>query len=132
MTMKTRSRSRGAVAVEFAVVLPVLAAIALGLIDYGWFFYCDLVATNAAREGARAGVSVMNGSVSKADSAARSYLSQAGIGSLSANVVVTPGQYTIDAPTTISVDITLSVTPIIGFVPTPANAVAHARMMGFP
>jgi Flp pilus assembly protein TadG len=45
---------RGAAAVEFALLLPVFMLMLLGMIDYGWYFYVDLAATNAAREGARA------------------------------------------------------------------------------
>ncbi len=49
-----RHRQRGVAAIEFGLVLPILCALIFGLIDYGWWFTIDLVATNAAREGARA------------------------------------------------------------------------------
>jgi len=48
-------RQRGAAAVEFALVLPLLLTLVMGTIDWGWFFYIDQLCTNAAREGARAG-----------------------------------------------------------------------------
>lgn len=48
-------RQRGAAAVEFALVLPILMTVLMGAIDWGWFFYIDQLVTNAAREGARAG-----------------------------------------------------------------------------
>jgi Flp pilus assembly protein TadG len=51
----TRSRQRGAAAVEFALVLPIFLTLVLGAIDWGWFFFIDQVVTNCAREGARAG-----------------------------------------------------------------------------
>ena len=46
----------GAVAVEFAVLLPVLVAILFGIIDFGDLFMKDHLITNASREGARYGV----------------------------------------------------------------------------
>jgi Flp pilus assembly protein TadG len=48
-------RQRGAVAVEFALVLPLLMLLVLAGIDWGYFFFVSQVAANAAREGARAG-----------------------------------------------------------------------------
>ncbi|WP_429886081.1 TadE/TadG family type IV pilus assembly protein [Geoalkalibacter halelectricus] len=47
---------RGAAAVEFAVVLPLLLLILLGIIEYGLIFYNKQVLTNASREGARFGI----------------------------------------------------------------------------
>jgi hypothetical protein len=50
-----RRRERGAVAVEFALVLPILLLLVLGGIDWGYFFFAGEVAANAAREAARTG-----------------------------------------------------------------------------
>ncbi|MCK5219206.1 pilus assembly protein, partial [bacterium] len=44
---------RGAAAVEFAIVLPLLALILFGTIDFALLFYNKQVLTNASREGAR-------------------------------------------------------------------------------
>lgn len=44
---------RGAVAVEFAIVLLVVLIILFGTIEFGWAFFTKAVVTNAAREGAR-------------------------------------------------------------------------------
>lgn len=46
-------RQRGAAAVEFALVLPILLLILLGIIDFGLYFYNDLQLTHAARDAAR-------------------------------------------------------------------------------
>jgi Flp pilus assembly protein TadG len=55
-TFKTRLRSeRGAEVVEFALVLPMLLLLGLGIFDFGMLFQRYEVVTNAAREGARAG-----------------------------------------------------------------------------
>lgn len=46
----------GAAALEFVLVLPVLAALVFGIIEFGALFYNKQVLTNACREGARAGI----------------------------------------------------------------------------
>jgi Flp pilus assembly protein TadG len=53
-----RSRSRGAAAVEFALVAMPFFLLLFGMIDYGWYFFVDLVSTNAVREGARAATTI--------------------------------------------------------------------------
>jgi len=47
---------RGAVAAEFAIVLPVLLALVFGTIEFGMIMYGREVVTNATREGARYGI----------------------------------------------------------------------------
>jgi Flp pilus assembly protein TadG len=47
------SRDRGAVAVEFAILLPVLLLILFGIIDFGRALNAQIALTQAAREGAR-------------------------------------------------------------------------------
>jgi Flp pilus assembly protein TadG len=54
-TDDARNRQRGAFAVEFALVFPLLLTLVLGAIDWGWYFFIDQLVTNCAREGARAG-----------------------------------------------------------------------------
>ncbi len=46
----------GAAAVEFALVLPVLLLILLGILDFSLALYDKAIITNASREGARAGI----------------------------------------------------------------------------
>lgn len=46
-------RERGAAAVEFALVLPILIVILLGILDFGLYYYNDLQLTHAARDAAR-------------------------------------------------------------------------------
>ena len=48
--------TKGAVMVEFAVVILVFLLIVAGIMDLGHAFYMDQVITNASREGARYGV----------------------------------------------------------------------------
>ena len=64
MTMKTRhlikhtswKSQKGATAVEFAIVLPLLILMIFAMIEFGLFLFNRQVIANAAREGARYGV----------------------------------------------------------------------------
>jgi Flp pilus assembly protein TadG len=47
---------RGAVAVEFIILFPVLLLVLFAILDFGHAFYMKQMITNAAREGARYGV----------------------------------------------------------------------------
>ena len=51
-----RGDKRGASAVEFAIILPVLILFLFGIIEFSILFYDKAVITNASREGARAGI----------------------------------------------------------------------------
>ena len=50
-----RPCDRGAAAVEFALVLPVLLLVLFGMIDFGRALNAQIMVTQAAREGARLG-----------------------------------------------------------------------------
>lgn len=43
----------GAAAVEFALIVPILAALLLGIIQFGWYFFIANSTSSAAREAAR-------------------------------------------------------------------------------
>jgi Flp pilus assembly protein TadG len=47
---------KGAAAVEFAIILPLLVTLVFGIIDMGLLLYNKQIITNASREGARAGI----------------------------------------------------------------------------
>ena len=47
---------KGAAAVEFAIVLPLLVLLVFGIIESSLFLYDKAMITNASREGARAGI----------------------------------------------------------------------------
>jgi hypothetical protein len=51
---RIKTRRRGSTLVEFALIVPVLLAMLLGIIEFGWLAKNHLVLANAAREGARA------------------------------------------------------------------------------
>ena len=54
--MCTENREKGASAVEFALVLPVLMLVLFGIIEFGFIFFNKAIITNASREGARRGI----------------------------------------------------------------------------
>jgi Flp pilus assembly protein TadG len=51
-----RDREKGASAVEFAIVLPLLVLLVFGIMEAGWLFAQQVEVRNAAREGARLAV----------------------------------------------------------------------------
>ncbi|MBS0265744.1 MAG: pilus assembly protein [Planctomycetes bacterium] len=53
--MRRRNLRRGAAAIEFAIVLPVLLVALLGMTDFGRFSYTAVAVANAARSGAEYG-----------------------------------------------------------------------------
>jgi Flp pilus assembly pilin Flp len=63
-TKTSRSRELGVAAIEFALLMPFIAVIVLALVDYGYYFYIGLNATEAARTAgvqASATAGAMNG-----------------------------------------------------------------------
>ncbi|UKA61879.1 TadE/TadG family type IV pilus assembly protein [Arthrobacter sp. FW306-04-A] len=53
MFLKAKQKERGAVAVELAIVLPLLLLILIGIIEFGRVLNVQVSLTEAAREGAR-------------------------------------------------------------------------------
>ena len=123
----------GVSAVEFGLVLPLLLVLVLGIIDYGYVFFVDLTLTNAAREGARVGVTrdgtVVSGQsniVTAAETATQAYLDSAGI---SATIEVDPP--TTGDPTDDDVKVTVTIedfVPLVGFVPLPPSLSISSSM----
>lgn len=56
------TRDRGAAAVEFAIILPLLLILVAGIVDFGRLFYAEIIVSNAAREGVRMAAMGMEGS----------------------------------------------------------------------
>lgn len=122
-------REAGVSAVEFGLVLPVFLIVLLGIIDYGWVFYVKLNITNAAREGARVGVTKDTGAQAHDDAiaAANQFLVAAHVDAAAAAITSTDPE-TSTPPWTVQVDITYNFSPLVGFVPTPQTLNASAAM----
>lgn len=130
-----RREDRGAAAVEFALVLPVLCLIVLGTIDWGWYFYLSQVVTNAAREGARAGSLTLydpanpgadTTSVGDAEAAAQNYLTTANL-TKTATVVATPVGDAIRVTVSYPAGSLTGFLDLVPIMPTQTQAVAEMR-----
>jgi len=53
---KTIKNQKGAAIVEFAIVLPLLLLLFIGICEFGILWYNSQIIVNASREGARAGI----------------------------------------------------------------------------
>jgi len=125
---KFKKSQKGQAMVEFALVLPVLLILVLGSIDAGWLLYAKISTTAAAREAARA-VSVLD----KTEYGQFQSIADAKATTVPGNEVVsvTPNSYAEGAKMTVTV--TTSVTPLVGFLPTsiipnPATIVSEVSM----
>lgn len=135
-------RERGAAAVEFALVLPVLLLVLLGAIDWGWYFTLREVVTNAAREGARVGsVNAVGvaGAEADAHAAALAYLDGLGLDAAGRTVAQTTPTVTVGTASlqTVRVVVTYPVGSLTGFthpgfslVPATVTATAQMRREG--
>jgi Flp pilus assembly protein TadG len=113
-------RECGAVAVEFALVLPLLLTLVLGAIDWGWYFFLREVVTNAAREGARVGSVNQDG-----QAAAAAYLTNLGL--TQGTATSQPGN--VGGISTVRVTVTYPAGSLTGFLPVvPATITAQAQM----
>ena len=91
------SRPRGAAAVEFALVLPLLLTIVFGTIEWGYYFFTREIVVNSAREGARAGTlqyTPPTSSTSVAITTATNYITSAGLAAAQATVSAVPASGT--------------------------------------
>ena len=121
-------RGRGAAAVEFALVLPLLLALVLGVIDWGYYFFVEQVVVNAAREGARVGTLQSNPTPVDAEANAKAaclaFIGQAGLDATRATCT----------PTTLAQSIAVTASyktgSLTGFTDAivPAGAYARAEM----
>jgi Flp pilus assembly protein TadG len=81
---------RGAAAVEFALLLPVLLTLLFGIIEFGMIMYGREVITNASREGARAGIVLVSPkpTAGQITTVATNYLTGTGINLADVTIVV--------------------------------------------
>ena len=67
MMLKKLREQKGAAAIEFAIILPLLLTLVFGIIEFGFLLYDKAMITNASREGARAGIVYVSGGISDAE-----------------------------------------------------------------
>lgn len=83
-----RRDQRGAAALEFALIVPILVSLVFGIADFGWAMNRDTLVNNAAREGAREGS--LNPDATAIATVVRSSLSQVeAVGTSPSKITVT-------------------------------------------
>lgn len=75
---KTRKNERGQALVEFAILLPVLLFLVVGIIEFSRAWNAHQVLTDAAREGARNAVVANSETQTDVENRIRNYFSQSG------------------------------------------------------
>jgi Flp pilus assembly protein TadG len=85
---RSRRTRRGAAAVEFAIVAPVLFLLILGIIEFGRMVMVQQILTNASREGARRAI-LEHVTASEVETAVSDYLTNTSVSG--ATVTVAPG-----------------------------------------
>lgn len=128
---------RGAAAIEFALVAPVMLLMVSGVIEWGRYTNQQQVVLHAVREGARMGAGLTAGGVSDEQevtdllsiSKERTIhiLNEGGLDGTGATVVTEIDR--VDDVDMIRVAATVSYQPIVGLVPTPDNLQAQLAML---
>lgn len=91
----SRSSERGAAAVEFALVLPLLVLLVVGITSVGRAFWVQTTLSNAAREGVRA--MALQNSPSSATAAAKN--AAAALNLTDSQIVVSPSSCPVPSTT---------------------------------
>lgn len=122
---------RGAAAVEFALILPVLLSVVFGILEYGWIFYQQFNLASAVRNGLRQGVTISQTVTPDPRETSRQKaladLQTMGIAPASVTVTAT---YAGSVPTrTMTLTASMTYHKLIGFVPTPSHLVYAMTMM---
>ncbi|MBC7519350.1 MAG: pilus assembly protein [Microbacteriaceae bacterium] len=92
---------RGAVAVEFALLLPILITLMLGIIEFGLGYNAQITISAAAREGARS--MALHNNVTTAKSAVKASAPLRAPGVTDAEIAVTPAVCSAGLTNTVTV-----------------------------
>ncbi len=111
---------RGASLVEFALVIPILLTLVMGIIEFGWLFNGWITITGAAREGAR--LAVVGKDFDEIDSAVKNHAATLD----NVNVSLTTGEAGEQTVVSVSGNLPL----LVGFFPisNPFGLSAEANM----
>jgi Flp pilus assembly protein TadG len=84
-------KEAGATAVEFALVLPLLLLLILGIIEFGLLFYQQAIVVTASREGARAGIirTTPKPTAGQVEAVVSAFLANAGFKGTNVSIAVT-------------------------------------------
>ena len=108
----------GVVAVEFALVLPILITLVAGIIEFGLALYFQEVITNASREAARAGIIIADPRPTQAEitTVALTYMSNLGVSCGASCVTVSGAQGGSGDDLTVSVAVPYRFAILQGFI----------------
>lgn len=102
----SKASERGAVAVEFAILAPLLIMILMGIMEFGRVYNVQATLTNAAREGVR--VMAISNNQTSARTAAKNAASSLSPILLDSNITFSAASCTTDAQMTVTITYTLS------------------------
>jgi hypothetical protein len=117
-----RGPRRGAAALEFAMMLPVVLLIISAVLDYSWYLNQATAVVNATREGARMGatVDIPLGADAEAISHTTRALESYGIPCESSGVCTVRAAYgRVASMNALTVSVEAPFQPLFGLVPTP-------------
>jgi Flp pilus assembly protein TadG len=100
------TRERGSVAVEFALLAPVLIMLLLGIMEFGRAYNVQISLSSAAREGVR--VMAIGNSPSAARTAAKNAATTLKPGLADTNITISPATCTTGAQVTFTITYTLA------------------------
>ncbi|GAA1269377.1 TadE/TadG family type IV pilus assembly protein [Arthrobacter pascens] len=102
----SRASERGAVAVEFVLLAPVLIMILLGIMEFGRAYNVQVLLTNAAREGVRS--MAINNSQTSALTAAKNAATQLSPALTDGNIAFSAANCAVGAQMTVTITYSLS------------------------
>ena len=104
-----RTTRKGQSVVEFALVLPILVMIVMGIVEFGRIFMAQQIVTNASREGARSAV-LPSSTSSDVETTVLNYMTSGGLTGPT-NVQMTNVGQTVPtgSATSVNVNYTLSI-----------------------
>ncbi|WP_024367158.1 TadE/TadG family type IV pilus assembly protein [Arthrobacter sp. TB 26] len=102
----SKTSERGAVAVEFALLAPVLVMMLLGIMEFGRAYNTQITLSSAAREGVR--VMAINNNAAAARTAAKSSAPALKPVLADTNITITPATCTTGAQVTLKITYSLS------------------------
>lgn len=122
---EVRKNEKGQSIVEFALVLPVLILILVGIIEFGWLFNGKITLTSAAREGARVAAIIKNETTATAAVNETANLSGLTINSVQYSYI-TGGPNNVNR---VKVEVEGSMNPLVGmFITGPVDMASEAFM----
>lgn len=123
-------RRRGASAIEFALVFPMMLVFTFGVMDWSWYLVQYQLVARSAQVGARSGAQTRleNSPGTVASARARTYLEAMSFVPTGSATYTTTLNCLAANNSLIRVAVTVPYAPLVGFVPTPPNVRSSITM----